>query len=239
MAATDDLTPGLFQEVNRQSLLTVANHCQWNKMTDLTSLPTDETDGVDVAERPVALLSAFTRKRMHHHSAWLVIDTHDDTADYTVTVDGNSVTYTASSGESELDTLKGIRDAINNDATVSGIVTADLIDDDEDGTDDTVRLRGDDSDSYDVAVSATGAAAVSETHDATSFDLLVFSYPRDTGPNGNNPNRWGYHGMSFQVDWRGINKVQIPCNAMQLLDFVVRNADGQFDVFAGPARLES
>lgn len=237
-----DNNPGLFEAVNEQSLYTVADAIDWRRLDDRPRLlPEDESHGIDCADVPFSAVAAYCRRDMHRRTSWVTVDGVDDTATYTVTVDGNDVQYAAQAGDGALEILQGLRDAINADATVTDLVTADLIDDDEDGNDDTLRLRGDDPDNYTLFVSTSSAPAeLSATQEATHFELVPFVYPSDTGPTGSNPERWGFHphvGV-IDVDLYGLSMLKIPTNSVLRLDFQVRNDDGDVYIFAGPARLE-
>lgn len=230
------MAQGLFEDVNTLSLLTVANTVAWRQIQSPESLPEDQTDGIDVSEAPVALLGAYCRKRMHHRSAWLKVDTFDASTTYQVTVEGTTVSETDASTP---EVLNGLRDKINADGTINTVVTADTYDDSGDGTIDTLRLKGDTPDDYTVAAStSSGTGSATLEADATSFQLEVYSFARDTGPNGNNPARWGYLTSITDIGWRGRNDLAVPVNGMLRLGFRITGADGRVYLFAGPARLE-
>ena len=106
-------------------------------------------------------------------------------ATYTVTVDGNAVSYDASAASpapaDAADVLEDLAAAINADGTVGALVNAEALDEDGDGTVDTVRLRGLGEADYSIAVSATGGAALTCEADPASCSARVWLSARGTG----------------------------------------------------------
>lgn len=167
----------LFEKVNKLSVLSVGRRLKFSAQDEVKSgalpgPPSSAADGTNLEDAVIAMLAVRLREDAASRTADVTIDTVDDTATYTVTIDSNAVNYAASGGDTETEIVEGLRDAINADGTVSAIVTATV-----DG--DTLKLSGDGADDYTIAVSATGSGALSFLADATEVDFKIWLYSSD------------------------------------------------------------
>lgn len=207
---SNGLNPGQFELVNRISILYACRDPDWKKHDpdEFSRVPQDVNDGVHIGDAPVIVFDVETREILKHRTTYVEIVDVDDTADYSATVDGNTVTYSASGGDTEPDIAQGLTDAINNDATVSGIVTADTYDLTDDGTEGTVRLQGDSVTDYTLDGSATNNGSVSLSGDPIEFDVKLFMLPRDPSNRREKSATWKFgNQLSFTgIDWEGFTE---------------------------------
>ncbi|MFB6373817.1 MAG: hypothetical protein ABEN55_12085 [Bradymonadaceae bacterium] len=248
MAGESDLNSGLFEQVNRLSIRSVVQVPGWKEIdpAEMDSVPKQDTSGVYLEGGISAILDFQTRENVQFRTTYFRIVDVDDTATYSAIVDENTVSYLASSGDTANDIAAGLRDAINNDATVSGIVTADLYDLNEDGTKQTVRLQGDSISYYTLDKSVGGTGSADLSGDPILYDALVFVKPDDPKSKRDNRIAWkkldggllediGFRGMTKRFPVGGYDRL-----AVQVFDRspAADNVPVRPEVQVGPGLLE-
>ena len=179
------------------------------------------------------------------------ITTTDLTATYTVTIDGNAVSYdaNAASAADVDDIIEGLVAALNNaggtgvtgNATVAATLTAQV--DPDDST--KVLVEGDTESHYTIAVSTTGSGVQAVVADPSSctMRLWVKWYSASTSPPWTQVNSGSktldYRGWSDRISTAGFSRLYVE------LDSLAGTGDGtsgityDADVYVGPCGLES
>jgi len=155
------LSQGRAPEYSAQSEVTPGN---------LNGPPDSAGAGVALGEAVVTMIKVISRADASKRQADISVAAVDDTATYTATIGGTAHDYAAGAGDDALAILTGLWEAINAGAEP---VTATLVDADEDGTDDTLHVDGDDAADYTIAVSATNAGELALVADATEFSFVL------------------------------------------------------------------
>lgn len=227
---------GLFEDLNSAGLRAIGLVPQWVDVAaaQYTGAPDSASDGVYLEDSPRALVYVAVREDVSLRTSRVVITSYDLTVTvYTVTIDGNAVVYDASVElpATNAALLEGIRDKINNDATVKLIVTADV---DPDNTD-TVRIKGDAEADYSINVTAVGGTGtLTFNADASTFDLRGYCTSGGIVKSGSvgNADRWvspldfyytsnNYRGFMERFDVAGLDRL-----AVELENIAGHGSDG-------------
>lgn len=194
---------GNFERANEIAVLAGGRVANWTEQTGYAP-PTLPDSGVALQGALRALVVVDLRETVAHRSAWVTVDTLDPTAVYTITIDGNAAAYDASTGTGTLqEVLEGIRDAINGTPAVAAIVSASVIDADDDTVDDTVLIEGLALPQYTIAESATGTGVLAVRADAEEGDVRI--YAAMGGQSATAPPGWRFvNGASFTVSLAGM-----------------------------------
>lgn len=232
---------GIFERLNVATLQKLGRVPEWEVVTDPTGPPETASDGVSLGNTPTAYLSVQLREHVAYRTAR--IDVGSDTSSvYQITVDGTSVSFDAGANGSTgvIDNVQGLRDAINNDSTLSGIVTAYAEDTGVTDPGWVVRIEGDSPTDYAVSSSVTtGGGTISQSADATAADLRMYGYVRGVGdtPTGwvqvNNAAFTGAEG----IDYRGFLERFSVAGLLRVYPQII-GADGDVSVAVGPTISE-
>lgn len=205
-----------FDTVNDLSILLAGRRPEWIRQIDSVypnGLP-DAGSGVALRNSPRTQVLLDMREEVRHRTARIAIRVLDLTGTYRVFIDANPVDFdaAAAAAASPLDVLQGWRDAINADVTVNPIVTASLEDADDDGTDDTLVIRGDTGVDYSIGVSMpVGTAEVDVLADPTGAEARIYltdKPPKAQGVAAPNAAATGFVGTLGAGDWRQPNGAQ-------------------------------
>jgi len=228
---------GMFERLNAVALQQIGRQPEWYELADPSSPPETANDGVGLGNTPTALVALQLRETLAYRTARVTVGA-DPSSVYEVTVDGTTVSYDASSGDgAESTIIQGLVDAINDDATVSGVATAHVEDRDDDGHLDTARLEGDNPDDYTIGTAiASGGGTIDHTADATQATLRLYGYPRGLG---DTPTRWTLlnQGEMTGLDHRGLLERISVAGLLKLYPQVI-GADGQVAAAVGPTLVE-
>lgn len=150
------------------------------KATDVTGAPYLATDGFALqsnTEPVVAMLGVRLHAVAGRADGEVYITTVDDTATYTLTLNGTDYTYAASSGDDEEDIINGLIEDESTDEEAT--LALELATDDDNVK--YIKITGVQDQTWTVAVSATGTGAMSKLTDATSVDYAIYAYHRSFG----------------------------------------------------------
>lgn len=163
-----------FQLSNMFAVQSVCANPLWTPQSGYTGAPSSLAAGVDVAAsvaagwqvqlRPRAAVTGFPGRQVV-----ISIDTLDDAADYTLTVDGTDCTYSASGGDTIADVLEGWAAVINAEVTASLVVVAVA-------TSTTLTVTGLGEADWTIGLAATGTAEVSGVADPTTASARWWVY---------------------------------------------------------------
>lgn len=195
--------------------------------------PSSASDGAGLKDAVLALIVIARRLDPSKRQADITVDTVDDTATYTVTIDGTAHDYAASAGDGELEIITGLKDAIN---AGSKPVVATLEDADDDGTDDTLHVEGDPSktggsDDYTISVSATGSGALSLEADATTYSAKLHFMAEDIEV-------WAVPDNATKTDHQENWIARPEVGGLSRADIEITATDGRLYTYVGPCVLE-
>lgn len=182
---------GLFELTNMLGVLQVGRDPEWTEQLDISGdpeyagAPSRANCGVYLQNTVQALVKVVMRREAHRRTCYVTPGTFDATTTYTTTIGGHAVPAT---GATLAALLTAIVAAIVADADANPLVTATVIDADDDGTNDSVRLVGKAEADYSLAVSKTGGTG---TITATADPLTATARLWDTGKGPNAPGRTG------------------------------------------------
>ena len=144
--------------------------------------------------------------------AWVVIDDVDDTADYTVTVGGTSVVYSASGGDGKAEVLEGLRALIAASSPITGRASASVLDTWRgDQTVPALYLSGVPGQDWSLSVSATGDGEIAAYAEPVSAEVDV--YVRTGARLGSQARAERFAGDDVRV-WRAVaNGIDVPVDA--------------------------
>jgi len=148
-----------------------------------SSFPTPSGGGVSVEGAIFADVDIVVREHPNYMTTRCEVTTTDLTATYTAVVNGNAVAYDANA-EAPADLAElvgGWAAAINADATVGALVTADAADLDGDGSDDSIVIRGDSQQPYSISYSAGGSAVLATYRDAGTCCWRIYGRVTEGG----------------------------------------------------------
>lgn len=189
-----------FNRANAAAVLSTGQNPLWTLQTDgittdaaYTGAPPSAAAGVLVAASVTATWQVQLRPRstatlgaggVDGRRVVLTVDVVDDSADYSVTLDGTGVTYSATGGDTALDILTGLQAAIIGDGTLNALVSTAL-----DSDTPALTLTGRGEADYTIALATTGTGALLGVADPTSASMRFWGY--GVGGPGNNTQR-GY-----------------------------------------------
>ena len=212
-----------------------ARRPNWTEQEDTQGLPESMTEGVYLRDSIKAPVHVALRERIGHKTSRIAITDANEAGSIDIDVDLEGVvTYTVQPGDEPEDVASGIVDAINEDATLSDIVTATAIDHE-------VVIEGDTEDNYDLDVSLTDVEA-DVTQDAHSCQIRVYLLPKGQG---DVPQAWTIlNGGEFTIpSYRGWTE-RFVAAGFERMYVEVHNVDvgtsshpesGQVSVHIGPA----
>jgi hypothetical protein len=192
----------------------------------LNGPPTSTLSGLDMGDAVIAYCAVSLRSAVTVQTARVTIDAVDDTATYTITLDGVNADYAAMGGDLEAEIAAGLKAAV--EALPAGYTVA------LDGSD--LIITGPDIDQYTVAVSATGTGALSEWHDASfvRFRIWVLSKTLGTWHKAVNLDEPTDSWNQTQVNWMGRFLVA----GMSRAYIEILETDGRVTPRLGPTRAE-
>lgn len=156
---------------------------QWTRfeLSEMDGAPSSPTDGIDLLDSIYSDIRVHLREDAHRRTARLSITTLDLTATYTPIVGSNSVAFDATGSADVEEVLQGIAAAITADPAASALVTAEAIDADQDGTLDTVLVRGKTEEGFSIDFGASGAGVVAVVADAEACKARLYTSGRGQG----------------------------------------------------------
>lgn len=188
-----------FNVSNSIAVLSACINPLWTLQTDGTSAdaaytgaPPNAGAGVNVAGSVTAQWAVFLRPRatatlpaggMDGRQLLLTVDVVDDTADYTVTFDGTSVTYSASTGDDATAILEGLATEIIADGTLNALVAASV-------ASEQLTIIGRTTADYTISFATTGTGALVGVADATNAEMSFWSRGV-AGPTNNTQSGYG------------------------------------------------
>lgn len=179
----------------------------WTQQSSYTGTPSSSSAGVSVLDSVTTTWAVDMRPRTGAGSAFpgrqilVTVDTVDDTATYTLTLDGTAVNYAASSGDDEQAILEGLAAAIVANGTTNALVTATaaLV-----SSVWTLTITGRAVDNYTFAVSTTGTGILDCIADPDTATIRFWGYG-SYGPTNNAGGATGQHWRLVGVGLTGLS----------------------------------
>jgi len=174
---------GPFELANILAQLGAARNLEWKKQASTDGAPASTNAAVALQNSLRSTLWVQLRENVAHRTARVTVVPNDAT-EYWVIIDGTTVSTGGGMGGASAETiLIMLKDAINADATVSPIVTASVVDTDNSGAVDVLKIEGDDEADYTITAFDDGIdpGGPEVKADATAISRVrVFLYPRGT-----------------------------------------------------------
>lgn len=194
---------GKFETANLLAIVAAGRNPQWVEQTAYEDPPTSASDGTYLEEAVVTLVRVDLRETLSARTAYFVIDAVDLTAVYELVLDGTSVTYDAGgAGATDLDdVLAGIVAAVQGNVTTNALVNVTVVDTDDDGVDDAVRIEGRAIDDYTLDYSTTGTPTVRVLADPATASIRFYATVAGTGTK---PDGWVQpYDANYPIAFRG------------------------------------
>jgi hypothetical protein len=219
------------EDIRKAQSLIAARNPTWVKQTQSDAAPSSLTSGTDLQSVIKTTVAVGCRINPAFKTAKLGISNYDDQDTYEVRISNISATHSPTSGDTETETLEGIRDAINAESNINVKLTATVVGDE-------VVLEGDTEGSY--TVFASGHSGFEVTHeDADSCDVRLWVQAGGSGDD--KPERWfKMNGGEFACDKRGLVE-RFATAGFDRLYVEADNVSPQgsvVSIFVGPARVE-
>lgn len=199
--------------------------------------PADAASGVPLQGAVRALIYVALREDARHRTARLTIASVDLTATYTLTVNGVAVGHDATGAADLEEVLEDLADAINGDADLSAIITAEAIDTDDDDEVDTILLTGVGVGDFSIDFVDDGGATCSCVADYATATLRPW-YAMGARVGVTPPQPWVSSGDAYELDWRGrverLDTAGLDRLHLQLEDLAGAPGDGEGVTYADP-----
>lgn len=195
--------------------------------------PSLESAGVDVEDAISAILSLKLREDASTFRVVVTVITVDDSATYTVTLNGTAFNYAASGGDTAIEILNGLQAVVDASGDFNAAVDATALE---------LVITGADEYQYTHTVGATGSGALAELYDATQVSFRVWGLPK---------NQPGTSVTWYRIPIAGVAEggtvltvdrnwaVEVRCPGYDRLFIEVVSTDGQVVPAIGPAIEES
>lgn len=231
---------GKHETATELAILSAGRNPQWVAQEDYTGAPTLASSGVYLENALKAPVVVALRESAHRRTARVTVAVLDNTAGYTITIDGNAVNYVAT-GDTEEELIQALAAAITADtpAGAGDVVTATAVDTDDDGLDDTLLLVGKAEAFWTLTVGASGTGELLAVADGDQATMRVWGYPK--GSNDDTPEVWTLifdavytlteRGFLERFDVGGISRLYIE------LDGLDGTGDGAEVTYAATVRI--
>ena len=177
-----------FELANLADILSAGRFPRWRRQldasgdNDYTNTPKTAAAGVSfIADQPGGAVAASyligIREQIHARTCRIEIGTPVAGQTYVVTVGGNAVSVVAATSTADGIIAQLVAQVLLVPAAAA-LVTFEGLDVDDDGTVDTLRVRGKAEADYTIGVSATGAGTIECDADASGGNVRVYLYPR-------------------------------------------------------------
>jgi hypothetical protein len=198
----------LFELANEIAVLSGGRRAEWTALPAVEGAPTTANDGVALLGALKTLVVFDVREDVGARRGRITIATLTFTNTYRVTINGNDADFDATASSTLQEVLDGIANEINTTTGVKNVVTATVIDDDEDGTDDTVLIVGKSENDYTIDHSVAGDTPPNNGDLKIVADPVIGSiriYAAAGGLVPSRPDSWRIirDGEIIDIDFRG------------------------------------
>jgi hypothetical protein len=212
-----------FQKANSLAVLFAGRRPQWEEQDAYTGAPATAAAGVALQDSVVTLLVVALRSEVHRRFADVTMGVLNVAATYTVTINGNAITFAAPAGEDVL--LIGLKDAVLADAVVGGaaganqIVTAQCLSATGAitvggalGGDPakTLQVIGTVNADWTIDIGATLTGTLACVADAKTASIRIYEYPKDStvlNSTEDPPDAWTMiNAAAAALDYRGVTE---------------------------------
>ena len=174
------------EKLNTLSELSIGRNPKWRVQSGGDGPPTGPTSGTELFEAsPRCIVFVQMREDVEFRTARITLSAPGNIGDdYFITIDDDSIssvteTYNRQSGDTVDDILTSLRDQINNNTTLNSIVTASTSDNNSDGEQDILFIKGDKIDDYYIDISTNTAFGSFElSADAIEATMRAWGMPR-------------------------------------------------------------
>jgi hypothetical protein len=231
---------GLFEIVNRLSVLLVGRKPEWQLQPLLTTPPATLAAGVPLGDTPRAAIHIALREELHRKTARVKITAADAATTYTVTVGGHDISTV---GENTIENIaQDLQVEAEGDPDIPSLVTISAESSVAGGDVDTLVFKGLTSADFTITAGASGGAGALElTKDATTCTAKVYGLPGGKTPSASQPQLpWCLvrNGDFGALTFEGLTEGGLNVAGYRQLAVVIDGADGQVRVWIGPAIQE-
>jgi hypothetical protein len=205
--------------------------------SSLPGPPSLATDGIEVTDAINAVVLIKLRDDVQGHAVEIQVATVDDTATYTVTLDGTPFVYAAMASDTQDEILEGLRVLIDADSRFSAGAISGT------GVDAVLRVLGTSEDAYTSSVAATGTGVLEQARDAELVVFRVWGLPKNQIndetvwyrlPVEGKPGLGAAGNITTEFNWA--DEFRVPGFARLYVEIL--STDGQVVPSIGPALLE-
>lgn len=230
---------GLFEIVNKLSMLLVGRRPEWKLQAPLTGPPATLAAGVPLGNSPRAALHIALREEVHRKTARVRITAGDAATTYAITLGGTTISDVGeSTPENIVQELLGLLDA---SAPINALVTYSTASSDGSVVD-TIVFKGKAAADYTISAQPTGGAGALElVQDASTCTAKVYGLPGGKTPAAGQPQLpWCLvrNGDLGTLGAEGLTEGGLNVAGYATLAVAIEGADGQVRVWVGPALEE-
>lgn len=199
---------GLFETANRLAVQFACGTPLWYAQESYTGAPATVGAGVEMSGSPAYLIGIDLRPgNVAARHAYVTVGVVDDTADYTISLGGTPVTYSASGGDDEQAILEGLLALIEANGTLDALVAGAVAEVESVWT---LTLTGRAEADYtidDLSTTGTGTLVCVADPTAASFRVWALFAPGDTAAaaSAKAAATWRLqNGAAGDLDYRGL-----------------------------------
>lgn len=174
----------IFITASQLAIFTAARKPQWIEQEEANStVPTSISVGISMEDAVFAAMTIEVREDVSRRTARVKNTIFDASATWTVTIGGFAVVYVAGALDTFADVLDGLVAQLLLVAGALALVSFTAADEDGDGTNETLLIKGKALADYAIAITVTGGTADFNCDaDAVTASLEVWRLPKMSNP---------------------------------------------------------
>jgi hypothetical protein len=220
----------IFALANEAVLRTAGAVSEWEEQVDHTGRPASTIAGVPLNGSIATTIVVDLRHEIHRRRCVITVETSGLTDTWGLSIDGNAVSYDADveGAVNDGDVLLGLKADIEATPAAAVLVSAEVLDLDDDGVVDTLILYGKGEDDYSIDWSSDAAGVLGVEADAISCDYIV----RTMADGAKAPTPWRragngkFDGLDTDGDDRRLNTASRARVHVQTLNVAGHASDG-------------